>query len=115
MPFLRSAIKPGVHYIFRGEVLRRSGTCRMEQPKIMTEEEYLKKQAALQPLYPLTKGLSTNVISKAVGGTLPELYSGIDYLSEGMRKEHGLMGLKGAIEEIHFPKSECIAFRKTLF
>ncbi|MBP5306322.1 MAG: ATP-dependent DNA helicase RecG [Lachnospiraceae bacterium] len=106
MPFLRSSLKQGVHYVFRGNVIKKNGSLKMEQPKIMSIEEYTLKQKVLQPVYPLTKGITSLMISKAEKNAIKELYSGVDYLESKFRKEKDLMALKDAIEEIHFPKSD---------
>lgn len=105
MPFLRSYLKKGVHYIFRGQVSRKFGSFRMEQPKIYTREEYYKKSRILQPVYPLTAGVTSLTLSKAIRQVLPELTAAMDYLPPTFRKEHDLTGLKAAVEEIHFPKN----------
>ncbi|MCR4778006.1 MAG: ATP-dependent DNA helicase RecG [Lachnospiraceae bacterium] len=108
MPFLRSSLKQGVHYVFRGNVIKKNGSLKMEQPKIMSIEEYTLKQKVLQPIYPLTKGITSLMISKAEKNAIKELYAGLDYLEPKFRKEKDLMALKEAIEEIHFPKSDDI-------
>ena len=105
MPFLRSYLKKGTHYIFRGKVSKKAGTYRMEQPKIYTKEEYFKKSRILQPVYPLTTGVTSLTLSKAIRQVLPELSASLDYLPASFRKEHGLVGLASAVEEIHFPKN----------
>lgn len=89
MPFLRSYLKKGTHYIFRGKVTKKSGNYRMEQPKIYTKEEYYKKSRILQPVYPLTTGVTSLTLSKAIRQVLPELSASLDYLPASFRKEIG--------------------------
>lgn len=105
MPFLRSYLRKGTHYIFRGKVLKKSGSFRMEQPKILTREEYFKKSRILQPIYPLTAGATNLMLQKAIRQALADLTADFDYLPAAFRREHDLEGLKGAVEEIHFPKN----------
>ncbi len=105
MPFLRSYLKNGKHYIFRGKVSKKSGSLRMEQPKLYTREEYAKKSRILQSVYPLTAGITSLTLSKAIRQVLPELSVSMDYLPAAFRREHQLVNLPSAIEEIHFPKN----------
>ena len=41
----------------------------MEHPEIFTKEDYEVKQETLQPVYPLTSGLTNKLVSKAVAQT----------------------------------------------
>lgn len=104
MPFLKSTLKPGVKYLFRGLVSRRKGSLTMEQPRLLTKEEYFNRKSLLQPVYPLTKGLTNNAVTKAVGQALKEITLDEDFLPLEIRKKYGLMDYKSAIKEIHFPK-----------
>lgn len=105
MPFLRSYLKTGRHYIFRGRVTKKAGSFRMEQPKLLTREEYIKKSRILQPVYPLTAGVTNLMLQKAIRQAAADLTAAFDYLPPGFRRAHGLMGLAAAVEEIHFPKN----------
>ena len=104
-PYLKKQLSMGYRYIFRGKVSRKGNQLRMEQPKFYKREEYAKLQNVLQPVYPLTKGLTNHLISKsmkqalALAGELPE------YVPAAIRKEYGLLKRKNTLEEIHFPKS----------
>lgn len=106
MPFLKNTLKPGVKYLFRGMISRKNGSLTMEQPQILTKEEYFNKKNLLQPIYPLTKGLTNHTVTKAVGQALKETDLTGDYLPYELRREHELMDRKAALKEIHFPKGE---------
>ena len=67
MPFLRNSLKMGTYYIFRGRVVRKNGILVIEQPKILTKEEFYNKRNVLQPLYPLTAGITNNIIRNTGG------------------------------------------------
>lgn len=105
MPFLQNKLRMGYHYIFRGKVVRKNGILVIEQPNIYTREEYLVKMNVLQPVYPLTFGITNNAISKAVKNALAKLDFSRDYLPKRIIKEYSLISLKYAINEIHFPKN----------
>lgn len=106
MPFLKNKLKMGYHFIFRGKVVRKNGMLVMEQPAIYTREEYVKKMNVLQPVYALTAGITNNTITKAVKGAMGVVDLSKDYLPRRILKEYGLMNLKNAIQEIHFPKDK---------
>lgn len=104
-PYLKKQLSMGYRYIFRGKITRKGNQLRMEQPKFYKREEYARLQNVLQPVYPLTKGLTNNMVSKSMkqalslAGELPE------YVPAQIRREYGVLKRKNTLEEIHFPKS----------
>lgn len=105
MPFLKNKLYMGYHFIFRGKVIRKNGVLVIEQPAIYTREEYAKKMNILQPIYPLTAGITSNTISKGIKNAINTVAFPKEYLPVRIVKEYNLMKYKHAIEEIHFPKS----------
>lgn len=105
MPFMKSKLSKGVHSIFRGRVSRNGKFIRIVQPEILTEAEYRRKTEVLQPIYGLTKGVTSNLLRKSIKEVLVEVTSGIDYLPQNIKKDNSLISLKDALQEIHFPKS----------
>ena len=97
MPYLAKSLKPGVRYIFGGTLKSGKSSYLMEQPLIFTVEDYEKIKNTLQPVYPLTKGLSNNSIRKAVKQVL-SLYDNCSYI--GGRPENEVL------TSIHFPKDK---------
>lgn len=49
--------------LFRGRLKNNN---QMEQPRMYKEEEYRELMASIQPKYPVTKGITSKNISKAV-------------------------------------------------
>ena len=105
MPFIKSKLSKGVHSIFRGRVVKKGRFIQIVQPEILTEAEYRRKTEVLQPIYRLTKGITSNLLRKFIAEVLNEVTSGIDYLPREIKTEHSLIALKDALREIHFPKS----------
>ena len=105
MPFIKSKLSKGVHSIFRGRVVKKGRFIQIVQPEILTEAEYRRKTEVLQPIYRLTKGITSNLLRKSIAEVLNEVTSGIDYLPREIKTEHSLIALKDALREIHFPKS----------
>jgi ATP-dependent DNA helicase RecG len=104
MPFLQKTLHSGYHYIFRGKVSRKNGVLVMEQPGIYQRESYYKLLRVLQPVYPLTQGITNTMISKAIKQVLSELTLAKDYIPKAIAKEYNLMDRTKAIKEVHFPK-----------
>lgn len=104
MPFLQKMLRSGYRFIFRGKVVRKNGILIMEQPGIYQKEKYYKLLNVLQPIYPLTEGLSNTTVSKAIKQALAEADSSRDYIPKKILKEYHLMERTKALKEIHFPK-----------
>ena len=106
MPFIMKTLRMGTRYIMRGRVINKNGRYRLQQPKLLSEEEYHKLLKKLQPVYPLTAGLTNHAVSKAVGSALKEVDLTGDYLPLEMRKKYNLILRKQAVHAIHFPKDK---------
>ena len=102
MPYLKSVLKNGGFYIFRGVIQTKGVSKIMEQPKIFAQEEYQKLLSMIQPCYALTKGLSNQMVQKAVKQTLSFLPIEEYYPLDILKKYH-LMSYPEAIENMHFP------------
>lgn len=116
MPFLRNSLKPGYRVILRGRLSRKKGNIELEQPEILTSEQYVKKMSEMQPLYGLTAGLSNTVVKKAVKYVLDNGMYDNEYLPEEIIKKYNLMSYDEAVNNIHFPenKAKLIDARKRL-
>lgn len=105
MPYIKSKVLPGKHYVFYGNLFReRSGLYKMEQPLIFTPEEYDALRVAPQPVYALTKGLSNNAVIKAVRQLFADGGKIADYIPERILTQRSLMELSSALHMMHFPK-----------
>ncbi|MBH1939701.1 ATP-dependent DNA helicase RecG [Mobilitalea sibirica] len=106
MPFLQKSLRMGYRYIFRGKVIRKNGVLVMEQPGIYQKETYYKLLKVLQPIYPLTEGITNKLISKAMKEIHKNLEFAKDYIPKAVIKENALMDRTKALKEIHFPKDK---------
>ena len=104
MPYLRSVLKPGGYYIFRGMVEKRGNLYVMEQPKMYQRDEYDKLTGTMQPIYPLTAGLTNQAVKKAVRQAIDLTMQNAEYMPRTVLDEYGLLGYEEAVERIHFPK-----------
>lgn len=118
MPYLKNTLKKGAYYVFYGKVVRKGSRLVMEQPALFELIQYQRMLKELQPVYVLTKGLTNNMVSKAVRQALDGIEAPKDYLSEKIRKQYHLAEYSYAVEEIHFPKDEhhmALARRRLVF
>lgn len=105
MPFLQKTLHAGYHYIFRGKVIRKNGALVIEQSGIYQRENYYKLLKILQPVYPLTQGITNAAVSKAIKQALEEIDFVKDYIPRQIIKEYTLMDRTKALKEVHFPKN----------
>ncbi|MBQ8638062.1 MAG: ATP-dependent DNA helicase RecG [Lachnospiraceae bacterium] len=106
MPFLRSTLKPGARYVFRGKIKGTGKSRVLEQPQIFTHGAYEKKQISLQPVYGLTAGLTSQAISKAVGLVFESGIQLEETLPDEVLRDYRLMELGQAVRLMHFPENE---------
>jgi ATP-dependent DNA helicase RecG len=68
------------------------------------------KVGRVVPVYPLTEGVTADVVRKAVVAALPAVVQLQDSLPDGLRDKQGLVVIQEAIAHIHFPpNSEALA------
>ena len=105
MPFLMNRLSMGSRYLFRGKVQTKKGALVMEQPQIFFEkEDYFRLLKVLQPIYPLTEGITNKLIIKSMHEVHNNLEFAKDYIPRRISKEYSLMDRTKALKEIHFPK-----------
>ncbi len=105
-PFLRSTLKRGCWYVFRGRVVRRGSTWEMEQPKIYDPDDYEKLLHTMQPVYGLTKGLTNQAVVKAIRQAFEMQPAAGDCLPGDIRERYQLMDAARALSAIHFPRDQ---------
>ncbi len=106
MPFLRTRLKPGTRYIFRGHVTEKGGRRIMEHPALYSPEEYKKLQGKLLPVYSLTAGLSNNMVQKTVRQLLDTEELEKEFLPDEIREKNHLAENNFALHQIHFPANK---------
>lgn len=104
MPYLLGSLKPGYRYIFRGRPVFRNGDWVMEQPVLYTMEGYSSQIGIMQPIYPLTRGLSNKIVSKAMQQALDIKELVPELLPAELRRSSELAEINFAMRAIHFPK-----------
>lgn len=115
-PYLKSSLKKGSIFIFRGRIVRKQGKLQMEHPEIFTPAAYEEILHSLQPIYGLTAGLSNKAIVKLMKMVLKEEQLQMEYLPEELRERYSLADYNFSIRTIHFPenKEQLLIARKRL-
>lgn len=110
MPFLRNTLKSGP-IILRGRIIHKKGTLVMEHPEIFyPAHAYDEKQNTLQPVYPVTTGLTNNAVVKAMRQSLEYLDLKRDFLPEYIRENYQLAEYNFAVKGVHFPESKDVFY-----
>ena len=115
-PYVRSLLEAGKSYIFYGIVHQKKGILTMDQPEIFEPEKYQAVSRTLQPVYPLTGGLTNHLIQKTVHTCLDDIALELEYLPEDIRARNHLCEYNFAMKNIHYPQDEesCITARNRL-
>lgn len=104
MPFLKSTLARGGVITLRGRIVRKRDGVVMEHPEIFyPSAKYEEKRDTLQPLYPLTSGLTNNGIKKAMTQALECVDLTQDFLPEEIRIKYDLADYEYAVRGVHFP------------
>lgn len=104
-PFLKQIFHIGQTFIFVGTVMVRNYQLVMEHPEYYTIKQYENLQSSLQPVYPLTEGLSNKTVMKAVSSALTLAEQIKEKLPEELLENFKLLSLKEAMKGTHFPKN----------
>ena len=116
VPYMRSTLRKGSRFVFRGRVVRKNGKLQMEHPELFTPAAYSEILHSLQPVYSLTAGLSNKTVSKLVRQVLETQTLQTEFLSEDIRERYQLADANFAVAAVHFPKDmqELLTARKRL-
>ncbi len=106
MPYLRNTIRAGVPYVFRGRVKKKGQRLLIEQPAVFRVDQYAEMANELRPVYSLVKGLTGQMVQKAVRQVVSSKGLLREYLPLGIREEYQLAEYNFAVAQIHFPDDE---------
>lgn len=106
MPYLKNSLQPGSQYVFRGKIVRKRQQMFLEQPAVFHVEEYEKSRNLMQPVYPVSEGLTNKMLQKAIRQALDTAQLEREYLPEAIRRRYNLAEYNFAVEQIHFPTDD---------
>ncbi len=106
--YLKKILKVGTTHIFKGTVKKRGMTLYISQAKQISEADYAKISGTLQPIYVLTKGITSQAIAKLVHQALTELPREKDVVLDELNKWGGfgseeVIPFYDALMGVHFP------------
>ena len=107
-PYLKNKIILGDTICLKGKVSNKYNRLSIVSPEIINESLLnLNSFQELTPIYPLTKGLSQNLISKIINIALNHTKSQLkDYLPPKIKKDYELCDYNYAIWQMHNPENE---------
>ncbi len=105
LKYLRQVLKNNSEFCFYGAVSLRGKKLHMDQPQIIKTEEYYELMQSLQPVYGLTKGLTSNAIKKAIKQSLISYGDFDEPYSPAFRDTYELLRLEEALRGIHLPEN----------
>ncbi|MFP4497685.1 MAG: ATP-dependent DNA helicase RecG [Vulcanimicrobiota bacterium] len=105
-PYVRNLYTPGKEYVASGKVEYKYGQLQMSSPGLEELDE-VPDDGVIEPLYPLTQGVSQNFMRKMVKSGLRK-YSQyyLEVFTEDFLYKLGLMEAREAIHRVHFPGSQ---------
>ncbi len=111
MPFISKTMRAGMEYVLSGFVRKKGNKLQIEHPKLYSKEEYALLEGTLQPVYPLTEGVSNAFLMKCQKQAfsrkdLWEKESKKDILPDELIKEYDLLTREESLSYMHFPKTE---------
>ena len=116
--YVRRALTPGEDYIFYGKVERKGSHRTMTNP-IFEREDRARFTGRIVPVYPLTAGISNNLLAGMVLKAVEECAGELpDRLPAQLRVEHALCTMEFACRNAHFPKDQealAVARRRLVF
>ena len=102
-PYIRSMVRKGLFYVFRGRIAVRKNRRILEHPVIYSLKSYEELQNTMLPVYHLTQGLTDKMVRKAVRQVLEEVPLTEDFLPSDIKEQFRLADENYAVSQIHFP------------
>jgi ATP-dependent DNA helicase RecG len=102
--YMDRAFQQGFPYFFYGKVRVENGRSRMLHPDFMTFDG--EASGRIQPIYPLTKGLTQKDLRKHISALLSDSDDLPETLPHAILQKKKLCGLAYALKNIHFPEDE---------
>ena len=116
--YIREVLRPGEEYVFYGTVERQGNLFSMTNP-VFEREGSGRTTGLIMPVYPLTAGISNNLLAGLTRRAVEECLDGLPEVLPGtVRREHRLCQTQYARRNIHYPASFeelAIARRRLVF
>lgn len=108
--YIRNNLLPGREYCFYGKVTRGYRALEMCNPAFADSLTGAKDFQRLLPVYPLTAGISQNVMRRLLKEALRTVSAAgcEDPLPEAVLEKYALMPYKSALNNVHFPEDRAV-------
>lgn len=118
-PYIKSMLRTGQRIVVRGKITFHKGQPQIEHPELFIDRaSYDKKIGTLQPMYSLTKGLTNNLMTKAIVEVMNQSNKeeDEDIFEESTLEKYNLIDAAHAIRGMHLPKDmeEFVLARKRM-
>lgn len=104
--YLRRTLPEGEIRVVSGTVEKFGNELQMAHPDHVGKVEELEKLQVVQPIYPLTQGLSLKVLSKAIKGALEFVPEPEEWLDPAYLNKQSWNPWAQAIKAVHHPQSD---------
>ena len=106
-PYVQQRFAVGDRIAFSGKVELDYGFKQIKTPfvEMLPTEEDAASAARVLPVHRTTEGLSTNWLRRLVAAAVDDYADAPDHLPAGLRIERGLVPLRTALRDVHFPPS----------
>jgi len=116
--YIKDVLRPGESYVFYGTVERQGRAFAMTNP-VFEREGAARHTGIIMPVYPLTAGISNNLLAGLTRRAVDECLDGLpEALPEKVRLDHQLCQTRFARKNIHYPadfEALAIARRRLVF
>jgi ATP-dependent DNA helicase RecG len=96
----------GAERIISGRVEFYGGTAQMAHPDLVLRPEELDRLKRIEPVYPLTAGLTPRVMRGAVEAAIARLPELPEWIDPALRERRGWPGWRQAVHRAHAPETE---------
>lgn len=96
----------GKHVIISGKVEYFQGQAQMPHPDAIVSPENRDQIETIEPIYPLTQGVTNKVIRKAIKGALTDLPRLTEWLDDAFMNQQKWNAWDASVQELHHPKHE---------
>jgi ATP-dependent DNA helicase RecG len=96
----------GTERVVSGRVEFYGAMPQMPHPDLVLRPEELDRLKPIEPVYPLTAGLSPRLVQRAVGAALERLPELPEWIDPALRQRRGWPDWGAAVRDVHGPESE---------
>ncbi|GIK99725.1 MAG: ATP-dependent DNA helicase RecG [Alphaproteobacteria bacterium] len=103
--YLTKVLPVGETRVVSGQVDRFGAELQMTHPDHIARVEEIDRLRAVEPIYPMTAGLTPKVVAKAVRAALAKAGDLPEWLDPAFQRTQGLPSWRAALESVHRPES----------